>query len=127
MPSLHDTVFLAERSVQSVCGEFQLAIESVVVHRGGIDVEVKWSIRHLEHREEQTFTLQFCDPLLVRCGYSPVKELEQDRIAKELLETLDVEYNKKEHTVAFTFIENGFDIGNQIVWCDDLNLFVQCL
>ena len=125
MISLHDKVSLAERTVSSAHGEFTVSIDMIKIHRAGLDVEVKWSIRHGDRQEEQVFTMQWCDPLLKQCGYTHEKqELDQESFAETLVATLEVDFDRDQNQTDFCLSEKGFDICEPIHWSEACKCFM---
>jgi hypothetical protein len=126
MISIHDRVTLAERSVSSHHGEFDVSIDSVAIQRAGLELLVKWSVHHKEHHEEQSFIMDWSDPVLERLGYShEVQELDLEKFARTLLFSLVVVFNPSEDQTTFSFVEENTEIGKPLHWDEDGDFFVR--
>lgn len=126
MTSLHDKVSLAERSVSSHHGEFDVSIDAVTIQRAGLELLVKWSVHHKEHHEDHAFIMDWDDPMLVKLGYShEAQQLNSEKFARGLLSALTVVFDQREDRTSFYFADENTEIGRSLFWDEDGQFFTR--
>lgn len=126
MASLHDRVTLAERTVSSPHGEFEVTIDSATIQRAGLELLVKWSVHHEGQHEEQAFVMDWDDPMLVKLGYShEAQQLNSEKFARRLLSALAVVFNQGEDLTSFYFADENTEIGRSLFWDEDGQFFTR--